>query len=232
VRKFFERELIALLGQCDGWRGRLSVESVTLATNSIRVEVRHDGHRESPLLVSFSQYSGWLLASLEGAGWLASLSTPTEAEFANALAGFYKLAAVDLVEEQVRANLPPTYSVFEMDSARLVLHATRPGEPWLCYDLTRWNGRLRPEAVDGSRVVGPELDADRVVFRRVPLTWMEWEEAWRSLAESGDLPRLTRAGAALGLTTKHAAPSIHLSERIITNGEQSTPAVADRNGAG
>jgi hypothetical protein len=228
VRKFFERELLALLELCEGWRGRLSVGSVTLSTNAIRVEVRHGGHLETPLVVSYTQRGNWLMAGLSGPGWLATLSPTERTEFANALAGFYKLSAVDLVREQLLLGLPTGFTTFELEGDRIALHTKDVKTPWVWYDLTRWSTRLRPENADGSRTVGPELLSDRFIFRRVELTLAEWEDAWRPTTRPGGVPRLMPAAAALALTEAQEvgwpAPSridIQLPE----------PAVAQRNGA-
>jgi hypothetical protein len=232
VRKFFEREFVALLERCDGWRGRLAVHGVTLATNAIRVEVRAAGRDAAPLLVSFTHCGAWLMAGLGGAEWLSALDPAARAEFANALAGLYKLAAVDLVREQVRAALPAGHTRFELEPDRLVLVPPDSGGRWLWYDLTPGGRRLRPEDADGSRAPGPELDARRLIFRRVELTLAEWEEVWQPTDKPGGLPPLTAAAAALALDPADGFPA---AERVVTpsaNGETIVPATAERNGAG
>ncbi len=230
VRKFFEREFVALLGRCEGWRDRLAVGGVTLATNAIRVEVRHDGHADAPLVVWFTQSGGRLLAGLRGAEWLAALPRAEATEFVNALAGVYKLAAVDLVEEQVRTGLPPGYTAFELDSDRLGIRAASGGR-WLWYDLTRWDRWLRPEHADGSRAKGPDLDADRVVYARVGLSRDEWEDAWRPPEVPGKSPRLTAAAVALALLSDEKPLDVRGAGRLPADGESSVPLHAERNGA-
>lgn len=230
MRKFVERELVALLGQADGWRGRLTVGAVTLSTNAIRVELRHDRHAPAPLVVAFAARAGWLVAVVEQTGWLTAVAPAETVVLANALAGLYKLAAVDLVQEQVRAGLPTGFDNFSLELDRLVLRPQAPGDEPLWYDLTRWGQRLKPEDEDGARATGPELDAERLVFRRVGLTWAEWEAAWRPRAETGGTAPLTSAGAALSLV--HTAPlaPAETDGRLRINGE-AAPANAVRNGA-
>jgi hypothetical protein len=230
VRKFLEREMVALLDQCEGWRGRLAVGSVTLATNAIRIEVRHGAHAETPLVVSFTQRGGWLMAGLHGAGWLSALSIVERVEFANALAGFYRLAAVDLVREQVLAGLPPGYATFELEPDRLAFHPIEPDGRWLWYDLTRWGPRIRPENADGSRAIGPELDVSRLVFGRVHLTLAEWEDAWLPTLEADVSPRLTAAAAALSLPALECVTISQPSSRLTTNGEAPVTVLMQRNG--
>ena len=231
VRKFFERELVALLDQCDGWRGRLGLGSVTLATNAIRVELRHGKKLDDALMVSFTQRGGWLMAGLSGTNWLPSLTPAERAEFANALAGFYKLAAVDLVREQVLTDLPPGYPTFELEVDRIVLHGDEPDSHWLWYDLSRWGPRIRPENIDGSRTPGPELDANKLVFNRIDLSRAEWEEAWEPASRTGGVPQLTEAAIALAIA-KQEAVQLASPSRLMPKSEVPIPAAAERNGAG
>jgi hypothetical protein len=230
VRKFLERELVALLDQCDDWRGRLRVGNVSLSTNTIRIEVRHSGHAESPLVVSFTQRGGWLMAGLNGADWLAALSPAEQVDFANALAGFYKLSAVDLVREQVLAGLPPGFATFELEPDRLAIHPAAAGGRWLRYDLTLRDRALRPEDARGSRTRGPELDPARILFSCVDLTLAEWEDAWRPPAEADDPPRLTAAAASLALVPADFQADGHVTGRLRAGADASLPALLKRNG--
>ncbi len=233
VRKFFEREFVALLDLCDYWHDQLTVDGVTLATNTIRVGIRLRARADTPLVVSFTQRGGWLLAGLNDSAWLGALSPAARVEFANALAGLYKLAAVDLVREQLQAGLPPDHASFELEPDCLVLQPSTAGGRWLWYDLTRWGRRLRPEDANGSRVPGPELDAEKLVFGRIELTLAEWDEAWRPPGDSGPEPRLTSAAEALELVSEPAEPAvIPFSDHAIANGAPGRSAVTDRNGAG
>lgn len=234
VRKFLERELVALLDQCDDWRGRLRVGNVTLATNTIRIEVRHSGHATTPLVVTFTQRGAWLMAALHGADWLAERSTAEQVEFANALAGFYKLSAVDLVEQQVRAGLPPGFTEFELEPDRLAIHPAGTGGRRLRYDLSQWDRPLRPEDARGSRAKGPELDPARIMFRRTDVSLAEWEHAWRPPQEADAPLRLTAAAAALAIVppeTQSTAPTDgHPSGRLRPVADSTLPALVKRNG--
>jgi hypothetical protein len=231
VRKFFERELVALLEQCEGWRGRLTVNGVNLSTNVIRVDIRHDGLAETPLVATFTQNGAWLLAALDGSAWLDSLSPAARIEFANALAGLYKLGAVDLVQEQLQHGLPPGYKTFELNEDRLVVEPAQASGRNLWYDLTRWGHRLRPEDARGARAAGPELDADSLVFSRVELSLADWEEAWRPPAAAASLPRLTTPAVALALAPAGAVAASRLPAAVTTNGEVVHPSAVGRNGA-
>jgi hypothetical protein len=233
VRKFLERELVALLDQCDDWRGRLRVGNVTLATNAIRIEVRHSAHA-TPLVVSFTERGNWLMAGLIGADWLAERTPAERVDFANALAGFYKLSAVDLVSEQVLAALPPGFCGFELEPDRLAIHAAPPGGRWLRYDLTLSDRPLRPEDARGSRTKGPELDPVRVLFRRVDLMLAEWENAWRAPAEVDAPPRLTAAAEALALVPADSGAEAladgHVTGRLRQGVDPDLPSLVKRNG--
>jgi hypothetical protein len=99
----------------------------------------------------------------------------------NALAYLYKRAGVDLIREQVRAELPKEATHFDVVSAGLlVTYGPRDSAPVL-YDLAHRADDLRPRTPDNLHpAAGPTLDADRVAFGRVKLTWPQWVEVWQA----------------------------------------------------
>jgi hypothetical protein len=100
---FTERELIHLLERSPGWGAlTLEVAHVSLATNRIRIaigrpDVRRDG-RHQTLDILFDQSSGQILAHLIQTPWLEELSAAQKTVLGSALAGFFKLAGVDVLE--------------------------------------------------------------------------------------------------------------------------------------
>ncbi len=106
-RQFVIRELVYLLNQSRSWQGQgLEVGQVELASNRISVELALAGHPDRAVWLDFEECAGWMVAHVRDVGWLARLSEEQALALNTALAALYKLAAVDLVREQLQANLP------------------------------------------------------------------------------------------------------------------------------
>ncbi len=182
VRHFAERGLLMMLEGSRGWRQTLFVGAVHAATNQIRIEIVRTGElarsipahgphgvegtetsimrRLTPesMEIAFEEQSGWLVASVCRPGWLANLGREERLVLADALAGFYKLAGVDVVVEQVAAVLSP-------------------GATWAMKDnkLIAWqDGRV----VKYNPADQAALPWNRVLFSRMPLWWADWVSAW------------------------------------------------------
>jgi hypothetical protein len=182
VRRFVTRDFVVMLNQSPAWTGpRLCVGRVTLGTNRIRLEFIPEGTGE-PAWLEWEDRSGWLVA-----GWATWRGPLTELRdgvlltFTNALAYLFKRAGVDLVREQVRAELPADAQHFDIGpSGLLVWYGSRESRP-LLYDLTDPVDELRPRNPADRKVTrGPTLSATRVVFSRRQLTWADWTAVWQS----------------------------------------------------
>jgi hypothetical protein len=85
---------------------------------------------------------------------------------------------VELVREQVVANLPPAAG-YDLTPEGLVLWLDRRGGRSVTYDLRAGRRYAEPREPDGLRASeGLLLDVDRLVFARVPLLWRQWVAAW------------------------------------------------------
>src|SRR5262249_9682156 len=105
--RFVDRELIGLLRQSASWQGqRLAVGLCHLAVHRSRFERIHDAFPARPVEVELVYRQGWLIAGITEPGWLAEITPDQWRAFTTALASLYKRAGIDLVREQVRANLP------------------------------------------------------------------------------------------------------------------------------
>jgi hypothetical protein len=181
VRRFVTREFVAVLNAAPAWGERkLSVGRVQLGTNRIRVELCLEGV-EAPAALEWEDRSGWLVAGWAEPGWVPELSPTAARLFENALTYLYRRAGVWLVREHVRANLPPGAVHTDVTRAGLLVWCgSREAAPVL-YDLTRRSDELRPRTPDNLYpAAGPVLDAHRLVFARVRLTWPQWLAAWPS----------------------------------------------------
>jgi hypothetical protein len=96
---FAERDLIAYLdgSKCFPKEARLQVAEVSLATNRIRLFLACPGLAEEKLALDLEERSGSLVACLSEPGWLGHLTPEQTWTFRDAVAGFYKMAGVDVV---------------------------------------------------------------------------------------------------------------------------------------
>ena len=175
VRHFAERGFVAVLEGSHAWgtTRTLYVGPVHAATNQIRIEIVSatrilpEGsdtsvmRRLNPesLEIAFEEQAGWLVAGVARPGWLEKLGREERLALADALAGFYKMAGVDLVREQVAAVLPPGATWSMSDSQLIVWH----------------DGRTT--SYDPSDAAA--LPWGRVLFGRSPLRWEDWVAAWQ-----------------------------------------------------
>lgn len=183
VRLFAERELLALLHESSACRElSLAVGAIELASNRIAIELVHPDHPQVPLRLSFEEKGGLLVASIAERGWLPYLQPDQIRDLNTALAGFYKLAGVDVVQEQLQAQLPPAATGYEIADRRLVVRFdAAPAQPLVLpiqdsvadLSLPPWSG-----------AAPPLLDPQQVFFSKKPLLWQQWVQAW----QNGDAP--------------------------------------------
>ncbi|MBM4375596.1 MAG: hypothetical protein FJ095_10965 [Deltaproteobacteria bacterium] len=208
VRRFVERELVAVLSSAARWtHGELLVEEVELSSNRIRVRLRCPALGREVCELRFEEQSSMIVATMAEPGFVCEL-TEASADgarlFENALAGLYQRAEVDLVREQLEAELGAGVAYDIADGVLLVW----PGEGYeteVAYRLERGGLTLRPE-VTGTTGGQPlhVLDARSVFFRELSIQWDAWVSAWSAAAHpEATLPRLVRGTSLL----RRAAPS-------------------------
>jgi len=206
VCRFVTRDFIEVLNDHEsGWSGpRLAAGRVLLGTNRIRLELVAEG--AAPAWLEWDDRSGWLVAGWAEPGFLTALTDDQARVFGNALAYLYKRAGVNLVREQIRAELPKEAQHFDLCRDGLsVWYGTRDSVPVL-YDIADPAPQLRPR-VPGQRkpTTGPVLDAARLMFDRTQITWTQWTEVWRAPAPGDKPPRLGPANSALILLPPRTA---------------------------
>ena len=202
VRRFAERELLALLHRDAVWQGQpLSVARVILATNRIAVEVAHAQYGDAPLRLEFESREGWLLAGIGQTGWLSQLAADQRSALATALTGYYKLAGVHFVREQLHANQPAAIASFSVTDVGLVLWLKGRTPRGVVCDPRDPEGRFRPHGEDIIPAEWPAADARQLVFSQIPVTWAQWLASWDH-ARNGRLSHRNAEGlAALVLPT-------------------------------
>lgn len=199
VGLFVERELLALLRQSQGW-GELDIRlgHVHLATNRVAVELECPALGTHPLVVAFDHQTGWLLAGVVEVGWLPRLNAEQRQTLAAALGGVYKMAGVHLTREQIEDSLAPRHVIYDITPAGLLAWTECPAAAVATYALQEGES-LTPHNQQGE---WPTLNAERLLFSRVPVSWDEWVATWerdhtRTPAERRDvslalLPRAAR----------------------------------------
>src|SRR6185436_12941129 len=118
--RFVDRELLELLHESRGWGDRsITTGEIRLGCNRILIELYCPDLAEDSMWLAFEEQAGWLVASIYRHGWSDTLSYPRRHTLANALAGFYKMAGVDLVLEQIEEHLDPGSRGYEINEAGL-----------------------------------------------------------------------------------------------------------------
>jgi hypothetical protein len=174
VKRFVERAVLDLVNQSPEWRDSpLGVGPITLATNLVRIEFRHAPFPQTAVRLVIAEEENLLVAQVEEDGWVGQLTPGQRRTFLHAVAGLYKLAGVDLVQEQLQSSLPSGSSWRAYDGALAIRF--QPDGPEVVYDLYL-QGRLQPRP-ESPR--GPLLDPLRTVFGRSPFPWRDWANGWQ-----------------------------------------------------
>jgi hypothetical protein len=181
LTRFVERDLLALLDRSPRWGSafRLRPGEVGLGTNRIRIELRCRDFTDPPVCVDIEEQAGYLLAGVEKVGWLPRLDGGQRRTLADALAGLYHLAGVDLVREEIEALLPAGTSYGVTEAGLIVWPASAPGDEAVY--------PLKPGAVAAPGKGWPELAGDRLLFSGRPIRWADWLEAWERKEEAKPL---------------------------------------------
>lgn len=183
LHRFHAREMVALLRLSCAWQGQgIDAGPVRLSNNRIALEVIHHQHPARPVQIEIEHHHGWLVAGLRSPGWLEQITAEQRHAFAACLAYLYKLAAVDLVREQVTAELPGPVRSLQLTEHDLWVWQGDEVTPTR-YPLQDWLDDL-PE---GKQV-------RRMLFSRHPLPWDEWVAFWRAdqAGTAVDTPHLAR----------------------------------------
>jgi hypothetical protein len=110
--------LVATLDEVASFRATdVAVKHVELGSNRVEIVLSCASVSPDRATIELDQQSGWLTASVPERGWIDVLDDNQRAMFELALSGFYKLAAVDYVREQLddvlrgEAKGPPPYDI-------------------------------------------------------------------------------------------------------------------------
>jgi hypothetical protein len=198
VRRFVERELLALLHRCPRWPYEdITVERIDLSSNRIRVQLSCPEIHSEPAEMTFEEQAGYVVAGLPQGGFVAVLAerSPFAARlFENALAGLYALAEVDLVREQLEAELGEG-THYDIADEGIVVWPGVDYETELVYRIDGAEGRAVDAEIRGEEPDEPPrvLDTRRMFYRDQGVSWLAWVAAWSAAAhETSDVPRVMR----------------------------------------
>jgi hypothetical protein len=181
LARMVEREMVVLIRQSPHWQQQsLSAGRVALASNRIGLELAHPDFAAEPVCLDVEDRAGWLFGSLRQAGWLERVPGPQRQTLLLALAGFYKLVGIDLIREQLEANLPPEIHCYDITAKELVLWLDRRGGRSVRYPWDLADEPLQPYAATGEPALNwPTIDPRRLIYARVPIAWDQWVETWQ-----------------------------------------------------
>ena len=208
LQHFVERELVGVLRESRTFRSSfLSIGRVELATNRVLVTIQNMEHPDTPVELQFTEQSGWLIAGIANPGWLQELTDEDRAVFRTALAGLYKLGAVDLVREQIESQLiaPPlpvtdgaTSPVdrgpadrshpYDISTAGLVVWPHRHYEAEIHYSLGDEAIIIpRPRSLARAAGLSP-LPRSEILFNEHPLARSDWHAYWETEQNLSAIP--------------------------------------------
>ncbi|HWL88255.1 MAG TPA: hypothetical protein VNO21_20770, partial [Polyangiaceae bacterium] len=173
--------------------GPLAVERVLLASNRVRIRIVCPRWSDRACEIAFDEQSGLLVASVAEPGFLDEMPmNEARVLFENALAGFYQLAGVDLVREEIEAAVGPAR--YDISDEGLVLWPDGSYRTEWVYPLraTKLGTLIQPRVRGLPPVRAPMvLDERRILFRHRAIAWSAWVDAWEAAARvGGPLPRL------------------------------------------
>lgn len=188
IWKFADRELVSLLDEAQQFRhSDVIVIAVELASNRVQIELACASVSPEKCMIQFEMQSGWLLAQVRRRGWVDKLDATQRAIFEIALAGFYKLAGVDLVREQVEVTLGG--SPYDVADDGIVVWPGKGYDTEAVYDLR--SDRLQPVVRGVAMGAKPPVLAGRhAIYGKEPLQWKTWEGTWQTLASGGAPPSI------------------------------------------
>jgi hypothetical protein len=174
LERYFQREFVELLAQSPRWdRCPPALEEIRIGTNRLRFALRLEDHPQAAVVITVETKSGWIIAGARGQELHATLTADQWQVLALAMLGVYKTAGVELVRQQLEAQL-----------------AHPAGYDFAPRELIVW-----PAATLISETHYPLHDDNRgqptrLLFAETRVAWQQWVDAW-----SASVPPPTVAAA-------------------------------------
>ena len=178
IEHFIERELLSLLREASSWTANdMRVSRVRLASNNVRIELSCGSISPKTMVLVFEEQSGWLVASTFELGWLRDATQGQAEIFMRAMVGFYRLAGVDLVREQIAASFSPRQIPYDVSEEGLVVWPDGKYEEEAIYNLHHHVIRPYPRSVARTWSL-PNVDSSTLIFAQTRLSWDTWIRQW------------------------------------------------------
>jgi hypothetical protein len=178
LERFVDRELCVLLEE-DGTVSEPAIRTgrIHVATNRIDVELQRE--RFSSAWLAFEERGGWIVAGVREEGWISELSVEQRTVWEAALAGLYKMAAVELIQEQLEAGLGLRGTWYDVDSAGVTVFTDSQPDSRLFFPVRRGRSRFAFRATE-ARVLteGGIVRQQSLVFGDAVIAWNDWVEFW------------------------------------------------------
>ena len=200
IAKFALRQFASLLAAVPAFGAAdVAVSHIHIASNRIDIVLACPSIDPAPTTIRIELAGRWLVASIVARGWFAKVTDPGKRKILEmALAGFYKLAAIDIVREQIEHALHTagaTTPTFDLADEGLVVWPRADYDTEVVYNLMshRLKRSVRGEPLEGET---PALAGKQVQFGKQPVYWSVWSTSWRRL-EHGDEPLTVISGPSL-----------------------------------
>ncbi len=142
------------------------------------IELECSEFDDGPLELVFEEQSGWLWSQIVCTGWVGSLSAKQRQVLLTAIVGFYRLAGVDLVREQIAASFAPRDIPYDVDEEGLLIWPDGQFRDEAVYNLRHHlTVRPWPRAVVRTHDL-PSLPVEHLIFSRTSLAWSDWSQQW------------------------------------------------------
>jgi hypothetical protein len=187
VERFVERELCVLLEE-EGTLAQPAVRvgHIHVATNRIDIELRRGDLPTAWLAVE--ERGGWILAGIREEGWIANLTMNQRTVWEAALAGFYKMGAVELVREHVESGLGLQGTWYDVDASGVTVFTDGDPNSQVYFPVRRGRSRLPPRPPEQrTPLEGGVLRQPSLVFGDSLVLWNDWVAFWdrdRTMATS------------------------------------------------
>ena len=188
LQRFTQRELIGLLAEAPGWQTPLPrIEQVQLSNHRVQIALAQPSREpanssQQPMRLVFELEGGWLVADIVEPGWAKHLSEEQAQTLAAALRGFFKAAGVDILRQQLAAQLPDPTPPTRITPEGLLVWPDEEFKTEVIYRFNH-NQQLIPEVTSGLTTESmPILQRTGLLFREEPILWEDWVAAWQQRA--------------------------------------------------
>ena len=189
VRHYLEREFLELFLQSTCWPTTpAQVEEIRLGPSGIRFDLACPAIPGDSLRITLEARADWIVSGIVQAGWVDQLKPTEQQVLTAALLGLYKSAGVDLVRQQIEAELPPPAVGYDIESRGLIVWPDHALEAEAVYDLHQ-EGMLepRPDHGRGERPL-PIYARAQILFCETLISWWRWVDIWeKDLPQRGHL---------------------------------------------